>query len=719
MAIDLTKFISRFVEEARDHLSRMAEGIAALEQGSDDVELINALFRSAHTIKGSSRMVKLVTISETAHSVEDLLSALRDGKLQFSTRVSQALYQGLDGITKLVDRVADQPDNPDLPAVDKQLCNVLAAAMSAQTSNVAVVPTVVEEPEVSAAPTVEPKLKTADTVRVKLTKLDELIKLMGEVVSSHTRMRQRLLDLHKLEHCLVDTCTNNDFKRGLVLFSQALNDDVQAQNLLMDDLHDKTLVMRMLPLAVIFDSTGQLVREQARSLDKQVECVISGGEIELDRQIIDQLSDPIIHLLRNSLDHGLELPEQRIAAGKPAVGRITLTASQDGGWVLIEICDDGAGINLEMVKEKAIRKGILSAEAASSLSQEDIIDLIFLPGFSTSTIITDMSGRGVGMNVVKSSIVDDLQGTISVATSPGQGSTFSLRLPLSLAVMRVLLVEVDGLPFGFTSQHISSLVRVPKDSLMVVTAGRNAVVIDNEFVPVVPLADLVKIPSMLSRPKEVMVGTANDLLLVVVQVRNEKMALIVDELLDEYDMVIKQLPDHLRLNTLVSGMVITGKRELVNVLHAPTLFDMSRQLQRASVETVSGVKPESTGNSKTNILVVDDSLNTREIEKDLLETYGYQVTLAEDGLEALQIIARSDVFDAVLTDVEMPNMDGFTLTAKLREDERYRNTPIIIITSREQEEDKRRGIQVGADAYIVKSDFEHTGLVDTLRTLLG
>ena len=730
MAIDLTKFILRFVEEARDHLGKMAEGIAILEQGSDDAELINALFRSAHTIKGSSRMVKLITISETAHSVEDLLSALRDGKLQFSPTVGQALYLGLDGITKLVDRVADQPDNPDLPAVDKQLCNTLTAAMSTQpttaeksipdsTSDVVEAPDNVDIPEVSAASVPEAKLKTADTVRVKLTKLDELIKLMGEVVSSHTRMRQRLRDLHKLEQCLTSTHTNDNFKRELSIFGRALNDDVLAQNLLMDELHDKTLVMRMLPLAVIFDSAGSLIREQARSLGKQVECVINGSEIELDRQIIDQLSDPIIHLLRNSLDHGLELPEQRVAAGKPAIGRITLTACQDGGWVLIEISDDGAGINVSLVKEKAIRKGILSAEAASSLSQEDIINLIFLPGFSTSSIITDMSGRGVGMNVVKSSIVDDLQGTISVSTQLGQGSTFSLRLPLSLAVMRVLLVEVDGLPFGFTSQHIASLVRVPKGSLMVVTAGRNAVVIDNEFVPVVALADLVKIPNTLSSPKKITAASSSDLLLIIVQVRNQKMALIVDELLDEYDMVIKQLPDHLCQNPLVSGMVITGKRELVNVLHAPTLFDMSQQLQRASKDISSSVNPELGGRDKTNILVVDDSLNTREIEKDLLETYGYRVTLAEDGLDALEIIARSDVFDAVLTDVEMPNMDGFTLTAKLREDENYRNTPIIIITSREQEEDKRRGIKVGADAYIVKSDFEHTGLVDTLRSLLG
>lgn len=732
MAIDLTKFVLRFVEEARDHLAKMGDGIASLEQGAADPEFINALFRSAHTIKGSSRMVKLTTITETAHRLEDLLGAMREGTLQFSAELGQALYRGIDAIAQLVDRVAEQPANPDLPPVDEELCRVLTAALQPVVSDVTVeggslpAPSVWQEPAKSAdipepvpLSVAEPKLRAADTVRVRLSKLDELIKLMGEVVSSHARMRQRLQDLQGLERVIAGNSSYEQCQGPLHRFSRALKDDVQAQNLLMDELHDKALLMRMLPLSVVFDSAGRMVRELARSLDKQAECVISGAEIELDRQMIDQLSDPIIHLLRNAIDHGLESTEKRVQAGKAPAGHISLSARQDGGWVLIEISDDGAGIDLATVKEKAVRKGIVSEEAANSLAQEDIIDLIFLPGFSTSAIITDMSGRGVGMDVVKRCIVDDLQGMVSVVTRPGHGSTFSLRLPLSLAVMRVLLVEVQGLPFGFTSQYVAGLVRVPRESLMVVAAGRNAVVLDNEFVPVVPLSALVRIPPHLAgstRPGHA--GTTSGLLLVVIQVRNEKLALIIDELLDEYDMVIKPLPEHLRQVPMVSGMVITGKNELVNVLHAPALLDASRKLQRTTIEAERGVTAKEINNGGFRVLVVDDSLSTREIEKDLLEAYGYQITLAEDGQDGLNK-ALAEPFDAVLTDVEMPNMDGFTLTARLREDDRYRTIPIIIITSREREEDKRRGIQVGADAYIVKSDFEQSSLIDTLRTLLG
>lgn len=733
MAIDLTKFVLRFVEEARDHLARMGDGIALLEQGTADPELINALFRSAHTIKGSSRMVKLTTITETAHRLEDLLGAMREGTLQFSAELAQALYRGIDAIAQLVDRAAEQPANPDLPPVDEELCRVLTTVLqpvaSAEAAEAASVPVAsvrqepvksVDAPEPgSSLPAAEPKLRAADTVRVRLSKLDELIKLMGEVVSSHARMRQRLQDLQGLERAIAGSTSHEQCQGPLHRFSRALKDDVQAQNLLMDELHDKALLMRMLPLSVVFDSAGRTVRELARSLGKQAECVVSGAEIELDRQMIDQLSDPIIHLLRNAIDHGLESPEKRVQAGKTPAGHISLSARQDGGWVLIEISDDGAGIDLATVKEKAVRKGIVSEEAAGSLSQEDIIDLIFLPGFSTSAIITDMSGRGVGMDVVKRSIVDDLQGMVSVVTRPGHGSTFSLRLPLSLAVMRVLLVEVQGLPFGFTSQYVAGLVRVPGESVMVVAAGRNAVVLDNEFVPVVPLSALVKVPPHLAGPaRPGHLGITSGLLLVVLQVRNEKLALIVDELLDEYDMVIKPLPEHLRHLPMVSGMVITGKNELVNVLHAPALLDASRKLQRTTVATERGVTGKEVSSGGFRVLVVDDSLSTREIEKDLLEAYGYQITLAEDGQDGLNK-ALTEPFDAVLTDVEMPNMDGFTLTARLREDERYRTIPIIIITSREREEDKRRGIQVGADAYIVKSDFEQSSLVDTLRALLG
>lgn len=722
--IDIKKFLARFVEEARDHINRLYDGLAALESGSADAESINAIFRAAHTIKGSSRMLKLATITETAHQLEDVMGALRDGSLSFSAPLGQLLYRAVDALSALVDRLAETSDASALPPTDQHLCAALARSLSGQPA--AAEPVAAPEtrkarvpdtaPPSAAAPpsqAVDPKLKAAETVRVRLSKLDELIKLMGEVVSSHARMRQRLMDAQAIERAWSDPADEHRVAR-LHDFAQTLKDDVQAQEVLMDELYDKTLLMRMLPLAIVFEPAARMVRELARSVGKEVECVVSGAEIELDRQMIDKLADPIIHLIRNGIDHGLETPRKRTAAGKAAQGRLTLSARQDGGWVVIEVVDDGGGIALGAVRDKAVKKGFVSAEKATAMSDQEAMDLIFLPGFSTNTIITELSGRGVGMDVVKQCVLDDLQGSVHIDSRAGAGTTFALRLPLSLAVMRVLLVEVDGLPFGFTAQYVAELLRLPREAQLTV-AERKAVIIRNEFVPIVPLAELLRIPASMARARPAQATRQSELLLVVLRIRNEKIAVQVDALLDERDMVIKPLPEHLRKLPAVSGMVTTGKNELVSVLHAPALLDAARRIRNQAAHAGDEAPARQ---SACRILVVDDSLNTREIEKDVLQAHGYQVTLAEDGQDGLRKALEAD-FDAVLTDVEMPHMDGFSLTARLRQEAKYRDTPIIIITSREKEEDKQRGVDVGADAYIVKGDFDQGTLVNTLQALLG
>jgi two-component system chemotaxis sensor kinase CheA len=725
MAFDLTRFISRFVEEAREHLARLGSGLATLERDPADREAINALLRSAHTVKGSSRMLKLAAITETVHRLEDLLGAVRDGRQPYTAELGRLLLRGVDALAGLVEHLAGGGAPAALPAADPELCAALAAAAGSPPPAAGPLPPAAPEPTPTEpaptepapiAPNAPPAVRTPDTVRVRLAQLDDLVKLQGEVVSSHARMQQRLLDLQALIRALppppaeagaADPWSAHGARlRG---FAQALRDDVQAQERLMEELHDRALVMRMLPLAMIFDGAGRMVRELARSVGKEADCTVGGADIALDRQVIEQLGDPIVHLLRNAVDHGLEPPAVRTAAGKPARGRISLSARQDGNRVLIEIADDGAGLSCAAIRDKAVGRGLLTREQADALSDAETVDLIFLPGLSTAAIITDLSGRGVGLDVVKQSIVDELQGTVTVDTRPGAGTRFILGLPLSLAVMRMLLVEAGGLPFAFTARQVAELVRVPLPELLAI-AERPMVVIRNEFVPVVPLAELLESPGR--RPGSVAEAGAgaDSLLLVVVQVRGEKLALRVDGLLDERNMVLKPLPRHLRRFPLVSGMVMTGRNELVSVLHAPALLEAARH-RRAAARSEAPA-------TAARILVVDDSLNTREIEKDVLEACGFRVTLAEDGVDGFAK-AMAEPFDAVLTDVEMPNMDGFSLTARLRQEEAYRSRPIIIVTSREKEEDKRRGIQVGADAYIVKGAFDQRILVDTLRSLLG
>src|SRR5574344_600396 len=739
MAIDIQKFIGRFIEEARDHLSRLGDGLAQLQarpEAAHEGDTIHALFRSAHTIKGSSRMLRLAPITALAHAMEDVLGALREGSLAFSAPLGALLYQGVDHLASQVDALAEGTAGADLPAVPAALHAALQAAVQTEkTIATSDEPANISEqkpsenltesappaPDLKASTSEEsaaPRLKTLETVRVRLDKLDALIKLMGEVVASHARMRQRVQDVQQLQRDLAGQLDEAGQQR-LQQFARALKDDAQAQEAQMGALHDRALIMRMLPLAMVLEPAARLVRELGLSVGKQVQCQVSGTEIELDRQLIDQLADPIIHLIRNALDHGIESTEQRLAAGKPALGQITIRARQDGGWVAIDIQDDGAGIPLQSVRDKAVKKGLLSAEKAAAMSDQEVVDLIFLPGLSTSNIITDLSGRGVGMDVVKQTVLDALQGSISVTTQPGQGTLFGLRLPVSLAMLRVLLVQAQGLAFGFTAQYVAQLLRLPSSALLQV-AQRQAVIVRNEFVPVVALAELLQLPAPPRSAKAAARAGQADMLLVVLQVRHDKIALRIDSLLDERDMVIQPLPTHLRHLPWVAGMVSTGPNDLVSVLHAPALLEQARRLRQGPVG--GGTEASAAGVATTplrqRVLVVDDSLNTREIEKDVLQAYGYEVTLAEDGVDGLRKALHTQ-FDAILTDVEMPHMDGFTLTAQLREHEQYRQTPIVIITSREKEADKRRGMQVGADAYIVKGDFDQSNLVDTLRALLG
>lgn len=715
MALDIQKFIQRFIEEARDHLGRLNDGLGALGQGRVDAEQINALFRSAHTLKGSSRMLKLAPITETAHSLEDLLGALRDNRIQPVAGVLDLLHQGVDALTDLVETLAATPDAAKLPAANQPLCQALTAASTGQQP-VETPVAAVTEPAASSAPvngrdeSTPAALKTSDTVRIRLSKLEELIKLMGEVVSSHASLRELVKTSRQLERRL-NLQLQHELPASLQHFSRTLRETVQAQEGLMQELHDKALQMRMLPLGIVFDPAARLVRDLARSLGKQVECRIQGGEIELDRQMIDQLADPIIHLLRNALDHGIETPDVRRARGKPEAGRLEISAHQDGGWVVLEISDDGQGLALDAIRDKALKKELVTDEQLAAMSDQEVMDLIFLPGFSTSAMITELSGRGVGMDVVKRSIVDGLQGVISMQSRSGEGTRFTLRLPLSLAMMRVLLVEVAGQPLGFTAQYVAELISVAPSALINV-ADRNAVIIRNEFVPVVHLAQLISLPVPEAENRKPQ-RTEKELLLLVVRVHNEKLALVVDELLDERDLVIKQLPEHLRQLPMIAGMVTTGHNALVSLLHVPCLLDMARSTRERAVSKETA----SIERQRHRVLVVDDSLNTREIERDVLEAWGYQVTLAEHGQDGLEKALAED-FDAILTDVEMPIMDGFSLTARLRQEERYRNRPIIIITSREKESDRRRGIEVGADAYIVKGSFDQNSLVDTLKVLL-
>jgi chemotaxis protein histidine kinase CheA len=753
MAFDMKKFLGRFVEEAREHVQKLNAGLVVLEKEPGDSENINAIFRSAHTIKGSSRMMKLTAITETAHKLEDALGALREKKIGHSKELADLLFKAVDAISDMIEKTSSGEElTADNSALCEELANAAEGKLTVKDADKGPAPAVPkveeavtseEQTETAVTEDVQPKVrdagqekpakesaraKASDTVRINSDKLDELIKLMGEIVSNRNRLKQRLLDVREVERAALrhmEMLLDMDPEQGPVngcrdalsgsahaLYIKArellinIRDDANISDFLTDELQGKALTMRMVPLSTVFDSLHRMVRDILRSLGKEADFIVEGGEIELDKKMIDKLGDPLVHMIRNSLDHGIERPEERTKAGKPACGTLRLSACYDAGSVLIELADDGGGIPLEKIRGKALRKRLLDEQEIAGMTDAALVDLIFQPGFSTSAIITDVSGRGVGMDVVKRNIVEDLRGAVRVETRAGLGTAFSIRLPLTLAVMRILLIEASGTIFAITAHYVAEIIRVPEHEFMRVVDKR-AIRLRNEFIPVTDLSAILKMPGDHG-------GKRDTYLVIIVRVSNEKLGLVVDALLDEEDMVIKSLPPHMKSINLVSGVTISGKNEIINVLHIPAVIEAAGKMREA-VHAPAGQAGEKAG---LNILVVDDSVNTREIEKSILESYGYTVTVAGDGVDGFEK-ALEFKYDVVITDVEMPRLDGFSLTEKLRAEPAYKDTPIIIVTSREKEEDKRRGIQVGADAYIVKGSFEQTTLLETIRNLAG
>jgi two-component system chemotaxis sensor kinase CheA len=775
MAFDQSKFLARFVEEAREHCSRISDALLDLEKASGDAETLNSLFRSAHTIKGSSRMMKLQSISELAHHMEDVLDAVRSGRMSLTSSLSDILFRGVDALSAMLDKVAAGEQLPEAP---KALCDELTAVaasgapgeeqhpspsapvvaepvpvkptppVAAPVAPVPVVPAaapqkaaVVPPPE-AAKPDEAPaatvsgdhrpaqpavKVQQIDYLRVNSAKLDDLIRLMGEIVSEHGRFRKHVGRLREIERAMErfmaqsaespGTSAGSDgTQRELAAAGTALHlslsqavrsmsDASLMQDHLLGDLQETSLKMRMLPLSTVFDTLRRTVRDLAREHGKEIDFEVNGGETELDRKIIERIGDPLIHMIRNSLDHGLENPEERVAAGKPVKGTITLSAFYDGGCVTIALGDDGKGMSHERIREKALSKRLYDADTLARMSRSEITNLIFLPGFSTSPIITDLSGRGVGMDVVRKNIVDDLKGAIIIETQEGKGTTFFLRLPLNLAVFPLFLVSANGRPCALPATSIAEMLSVRSDEIIEIVHKR-AIRLREQIIPVEDLAAIIG----LSREAE---AESDEKLLVIIRNGDEKLGLVVDEIIGREEMVVKPLPVHLQNLRLVSGATIGEGNSIINVFHIPELFKQAHEL------TEPGRRVHASTEDRTaTILVVDDSFNTREIEKSILEAYGYMVVTAGDGEEAFEK-TRQEMYDLVITDVEMPRLDGFSLTERLRGDDRYRNIPIIIVTSREKDEDKRRGITVGANAYIVKGAFDQSNLLETVRTLIG
>ncbi len=503
---------------------------------------------------------------------------------------------------------------------------------------------------------------------------------------------------------------------------------------LADEMRRSLLDLRMLPLETLFSRFQRPVRDLANERGKQVRLVLTGGAIEIDKRVLEEISDPLIHLLRNAVDHGIEPPHEREILDKPAEGTIRVAASQKGNQVIIQVEDDGQGLDPVLLRQMAVLKNLLTPVQVAALSNETSLDLIFQPGFSTRLTTDEVSGRGYGMNIVQQNI-KRLNGRVAIASTLGQGTLFTFEIPLTLATMGALLVRVAGQLFALPSMGINGIQVLAKAEIKTLE-GKKAVRLRGQITPIVNLAELLGLSPLPNTYPDVRFSAPDEATILVVLVNaggaseggqpdngsantGRVVAFVVDELVDEREIVVKSLGSFLTNVPNIAGVTVLGGDGLALILDVFGLLQTVR-LGQTYMATPLNLKDQPSYfavRAAPRLLVVDDSLATRELERSILEAVGYQVETARDGVEALQA-CRERPFDLVLTDVEMPNMDGFKLASAIRSDTNLHHLPIVIVSSRESTQDRQRGMAAGAQAYIVKSHFEQNRLLDTISKLL-
>lgn len=479
------------------------------------------------------------------------------------------------------------------------------------------------------------------------------------------------------------------------------------------DIEDEVRRTRMLSVSSAFDPLHRLVRDLARDLGKDVILEVEGGDTEVDRSVLEQIRSPLTHLIRNAVDHGIEDPQVREAAGKPRRATIRLAATQRGGSLMLAIADDGSGIDVDAIRAAATRLGVVTQDQLRIMSERDILRLIFRPSFSTTGAVTDISGRGVGLDVVRET-VERLNGMVDVASESGAGTTFTLSLPLSVATTQALLVEVSGMTYALPIGAVSRIVSAARDEIGR-AQGREMIVLEDGPVVLVRLEDVLQLTSdedhATARRPVIVIGSDE-----------RRLGIAVDALIGTQDVVVKPLPRPLERVRHVAGATVLASGDVVVVLNTSdlvrsavrTAVRVERILERPAANAAAGRGPSSGGGS---VMVVDDSIVTRMLEKSILEAAGYTVQVAADGVEAIRALHMAPV-DLVVSDVNMPNMDGLVLTQQIRADAQLRHVPIILVTSLDSPDDQVRGMEAGADAYIVKSSFSQEGLLETVGRLI-
>jgi two-component system chemotaxis sensor kinase CheA len=718
----LAKLRATFKVEAAEHLQDIGKGLLHLEKAAApevQQQLIETVFRAAHSLKGAARAVDFIEIESYCQSIEDLFAA-------WKRRESLPTLSSLDTAHRAIDKMAE----------------ALAISAVAERST----HPLEETSPVSAQP-VSPMAEETETVRIAVSALDARLLEAEEMLAAKLAVDQRAADLGALtgrlelwrkEWARVQPRTralrqpldrqrdaaaspdlrglaefldwNHDYLRALEGKVTALRRTAEQDRLLIgklvDELLENSKKLLMLPLATLAGLLSKLVRDQCRDQGKEAELTMHGEEVTIDKRILEQLKDPLVHLLRNCIDHGIETPEQRGRAGKPRRAEITLTVSPvNSTQVEISVSDDGAGIDVVKVKAAAVKRGIVAPNASDQLSEAAALALVFETEVSTSPMITRVSGRGLGLAIVREK-AEKLGGRVAIESRRGSGTTIRMTLPLTLATFRGVLVESARRLFILPTAQVERVTRFKPHEVQTVE-GRRTLALNGRAVALVDLAEVLQLPSAPLKP-----GAPEVTPILVLGAGEQRVAFVVDAVLDEREVLVKRLAKPLSRVRNIAGATVLGSGEVAPILNVADLLKSARTAG-------AGVRaaPAATSSAAAKrILVVEDSITSRMLLKGILESAGYDVRTAVDGIDGFTAL-RAERFDLVVSDVEMPRMNGFDLTARIRADRALAEVPVVLVTALESREDRERGIDVGANAYLVKSNLDQSNLLEALRRL--
>jgi two-component system, chemotaxis family, sensor kinase CheA len=687
------RFRAMFAEEAEGRLISLSELLLELERDGGDQELLSSIFREAHTLKGGAAVVGLSEVQRVAHAIEEVLEGVRGGGTAATPALVDALLGAVDGIRELIPAVLAGDDRA---AEAGALVVGLRASLSDTPPPAAPEPAPTPDPPPAAAtppaPTPPlPRRGRRKTIRLPTERLDELVRLVGEASAAALRVGRLVTDQLGAEPAGVPEL--HELTRAL------------------ESLQERTLQARMVPFGTIAEPLRRAVRDLARSLGKSVELDLRGQETELDRGVLEQVADPLLHLVRNAIDHGIEPPEARRAAGKPDQGTVRVHAMQLGSEVVVTVADDGRGIDLGRVRERAGASG----DSLDGVGDDEALYAIFRSGLSTAAAVSDVSGRGVGLDVVRSSLAA-VRGRVEVHSEPGAGSEFRLSVPITLAVLPCLLVEAAGRRLAVPMHSVVSAEAAGWAEDWV--EGQVVIRVRDQILPVSDLAVTLDGAAPAEAP-------AGDRPAVVVASMTRRHAFRVDALLGQRNLVVKDLGRLLPRLGLLAGAALEPDGSILLVLDVSGLVDRARWIRsaggaagasRAAPDEAPAGLPAPAG--PPSVLVVDDTAVVRELERSILEEAGYRVRTARDGREALATLT-GDPPDLVVTDLDMPYLDGLELTRSIRADPSLAGLPVVVVTSKAADADRRRAMDAGADAYLVKGDLDQRSLLEVAGRLLG